>query len=84
MSIFYRVGVPLIVVALVALLVLSLVLYQRKRERLLREEARLLAEERWDGHCEFDNPDTGAKCQRVEFHLENHYREVYGKLITWQ
>lgn len=27
--------------------------------------------------------DTGAKCQREEFHLENHYRDVGGRLVHW-
>jgi hypothetical protein len=73
---FYRVGVPLIIVLILALMLLALILWTRKRSRHLKDEARLHAEADWDGVCQFDNPETGAKCQREEFHLENHYREI--------
>lgn len=80
---FYRVGVPLIIVAILALLLLAFVFWQRRHGYDLARKERLAAEKRWDGNCQFDNPDTGAKCQREEFHLEHHYRDVNGRLEWW-
>lgn len=79
----YRFVIPLAVVAILSLLVLVLIYWRHRKDEDLRREERILAEERWDGICRFDNPETGAKCQRQEFHLENHYREVNGKLVQW-
>lgn len=81
--IFYRVGVPLIIVALLALIALVLIYWRHRRDEDIRREEKLAAEKRWTGSCEFDNPDTGAKCQREEFHWENHYREINGRLVHW-
>lgn len=81
--IFYRVGVPLIIVALLALVALVLIYWRHRRDEDIQREERLNAENRWNGTCQFDNPETGAKCQREEFHLENHYREINGRLVTW-
>jgi hypothetical protein len=75
--------IPVIMVLLVALVILVLVLHQRRKSQDLVRQERVLAEKDWDGVCQFDNPETGAKCQRLEFHLENHYRSVNGKLVTW-
>lgn len=80
---FYQVGVPLIVVALLALIFLGLALWWRKRQAQIDQEEALEKERDWDGVCQFTNPKTGAKCQREEFHLENHYRSVDGKLVFW-
>lgn len=80
---FYRVGVPLIMLALLALLVLALVLWQRRRASYIERQERLAAQKRWPGICEFDNPESGAKCQREEFHLEHHYHDVNGRLVWW-
>lgn len=75
--------VPLIILLILALLVLVLVMHQRRKRQDIEREERLAAQKRWTGDCQFDNPETGAKCQRQEFHLENHYRDVGGKLVTW-
>lgn len=80
---FMRVAVPLIIVGILALLVLALFLWRLQRDKDTRREERLAAEKRWPGYCEFENPKTGAKCTREEFHLENHYREVNGQLVYW-
>lgn len=83
MTPWMRVGIPLAILLIVALIILALVLYQRHRSAETSRRERLLAEKRWDGVCRFDNPETGAKCTREEFHLENHYREVNGVLVIW-
>ena len=75
--------VPLFILLIIALIVLVLVLHQRRKTKDLDREERLKARNEWDGVCEFDNPKTGAKCQRTEFHLENHYHDVNGVLVTW-
>lgn len=75
--------VPLLIILLVALIVLALVMYHRRKSLDIERKERLIARENWDGNCQFDNPDTGAKCQREEFHLENHYRDVGGRLVHW-
>ena len=75
--------VPFLIILLVALIVLALVMYQRRKSRDIERKERLLARERWTGTCQFDNPDTGAKCEREEFHLENHYHDVGGRLVYW-
>jgi len=80
---FYRVGVPLIIVALLALLLLALVLWQRRKTHTVERQERMAARQRWDGNCLFDNPETGAKCEREEFHLEHHYHDVNGNLVWW-
>lgn len=80
---FYRIVIPIIVLAIVALLALLIVMINRKREQVIEEEHLIQKEKDWNGTCEFDNPETGAKCQRAEFHLENHYREINGHLVTW-
>lgn len=81
---FYRVGVPLIALIILALLILALVLWQRRRDTSISRQERLAAEKRWDGNCQFDNPETGAKCERQEFHLKHHYHDVNGELVWWQ
>lgn len=75
--------VPFLIILLVALLILALVMYQLRKSRDIERKERLQARKNWDGNCQFDNPETGAKCQREEFHLENHYRDVKGKLVHW-
>ena len=80
---FMRVVIPLIIVGILALLLLAAIFWTRRKERYEAFRYRQQAEEYWDGVCQFDNPDTGAKCQREEFHLENHYREVNGKMVLW-
>ena len=75
--------IPLVILLIIALIVLVLVLHQRRKTQDLDRQERLRARDNWDGVCEFDNPDTGAKCQRTEFHLENHYHDVNGKLVHW-
>lgn len=75
--------VPFLILGILALIVLVLVLHQRRKSLDNEHKDRLLAEERWTGDCEFDNPQTGAKCERKEFHLENHYHDVNGVLATW-
>lgn len=81
---FTRVGIPLILVGLLALLLLAIVLWQLKRSREIDRQERLAAEKRWTGDCLFDNPETGAKCEREEFHLENHYHVLgNGSLVHW-
>jgi hypothetical protein len=80
---FYRVGVPLLILVVLALLLLAVVLWQRRRENTVRREERLAARNRWDGNCQFDNPTSGAKCEREEFHLEHHYHDVNGELVWW-
>lgn len=79
---WYRV-IPIIIIGLIALLVLAMVLYQIRRGKDLERKERLRARERWAGTCYFDNPNTGAKCEREEFHLENHYHDVNGTLVYW-
>ncbi len=75
--------IPFLIILLVALLVLALVMHARRKSRDIERKERLSARERWDGNCQFDNPDTGAKCEREEFHLENHYHDVGGRLVHW-
>jgi hypothetical protein len=75
--------VPLLIVLVISLLVLTLVLWGRRKERSDKERVRQKAQEEWDYECKFDNPETGAKCTRREFHLENHYHEVNGRFVTW-
>lgn len=76
--------IPILILLIVALLVLVLVLHQRRKSQDTDRRERLAAEKRWTGNCEFDNPKTGAKCERQEFHLENHYRTLDdGTLATW-
>lgn len=79
-----RVVVPLALVLILAVLVLVLVLYQRRKSQDIDRQERQLAERRWRGNCAFDNPKTGARCNREEFHLENHYHVLPdGSLTTW-
>lgn len=80
---FRAVGMPLIVVGLLALILLVFALMYKKEQREKAQRARKTAYVNWDGVCKFDNPETGAVCQRTEFHLENHYHDVNGKLVTW-
>lgn len=75
--------VPLLILLILALLVFVLVMNQRRKSQDNERKDRLAAEKRWDGNCQFDNPDTGAKCEREEFHLENHYHDVGGRLVHW-
>lgn len=75
--------VPFLIILLLALIVLVLVLWRRKQNKYEASKERRLAEASWTGDCEFDNPETGATCQRKEFHLENHYHDVGGKLVHW-
>lgn len=79
----YRIMIPVLIVIAIAILALVIIYYVKRHSESVATEERLAAEKRWTGTCEFDNPNTGAKCQREEFHLENHYREVNGKLSTW-
>jgi len=79
----YRILIPILILGVIALIALLIVRANRRREEIIEEEHRLQAEKEWTGKCEFDNPETGAKCQREEFHLENHYRDVRGHLVTW-
>lgn len=74
---------PLVILLIVALLILALVMFQLRKSRDNERTDRLAAEKRWRGNCQFDNPDTGAKCEREEFHLENHYHDVGGRLVHW-
>lgn len=79
-----RVAIPLVIVLIMALVVLVLVMNQRRKSQDLDRKERLAAEKRWRGNCAFDNPKTGAKCERQEFHLENHYHVLDdGSLVTW-
>lgn len=80
---FYQVGVPLIVIALLGLILLGFALWWRRREAQIEREELLEKKRNWEGVCHFDDPNTGTKCQREEFHLENHYHYVNGKLVTW-
>lgn len=75
--------IPLFIVLILALLVLVLVLWGRRQSRENRAKDRNTAEANWNNVCEFDNPETGAKCERSEFHLENHYHDVGGRLVHW-
>ena len=76
--------IPLVILIIVALLVLILVLNQRRKSRNIDRQERLAAEKRWRGDCQFDNPKTGAKCERQDFHLENHYHVLPdGSLASW-
>lgn len=79
----HRIGVPLIIIAAIALIFLLMVIWNRNRQRENERRERILAEEQWNGVCRFDNPLSGAKCSREEFHMETHYREVGGKLVFW-
>lgn len=79
----YRIVVPLVIVSVLAVIALVFLYRQHIRDENLRRQERLVAQEKWTGVCQFDNPATGAKCLREEFHLENHYREVNGKLVFW-
>lgn len=80
---FYRIGVPLLLVGILALIFLGLMIWYRRRQAEIEKEERLLAEQRWTGTCQFDNPNTGAKCTREEFHIDTHYRDVNGSLTFW-
>ena len=75
--------VPLFILLIIALIVLVLVMHQRRKTLDNERKDRFHAEAIWDGECQFDNPKTGAKCERREFHLENHYHDVNGVLQTW-
>lgn len=75
--------IPLLVLLIFAVLVLVLVLWSRRRTAENQLKDRNAAEANWNNVCEFDNPETGAKCQRSEFHLENHYHDVGGRLVQW-
>ena len=76
--------VPIVMLLIIALIVLVLVLHQRRKSQDTEHRERLAAEKRWTGDCEFDNPKTGAKCERKEFHLENHYHVLDDdSLTTW-
>lgn len=75
--------VPLVILLILALLVLTLVLWKRRQDRDNKSRDRSVAEAEWDGNCQFDNPETGAVCERKEFHLENHYHDVGGRLVHW-
>jgi hypothetical protein len=79
----YRIGVPLLILVVLALMFLLLMARWRQRQNDLEHERRLAAEKRWDGNCQFENPETGAKCKREEFHWENHYREIDGRMVFW-
>lgn len=79
-----RVGVPLLIVLIMVIIVMVLVLLQRRKSYDLDREERILAEKRWRGNCAFDNKETGAKCNREDFHLENHFHVLPdGRLATW-
>ena len=79
-----RVVIPLLILLILALIVLVLVMNQRRKSQDLDRKERLAAEKRWTGSCTFDNPATGAKCNREDFHLENHYHVLRdGTLVTW-
>ena len=78
-----RVVIPILILLIMAILVLILVMHQRRKSQDIDRKERLAAEKRWDGNCRFDNPDSGAKCERQEFHLENHYHDVNGRLVHW-
>jgi hypothetical protein len=76
--------IPFLILGIVALLLLGLVFWQLRRSRDVEIQQRLAAEKRWPGYCQFDNPNTGAKCTREEFHLENHYHDLGdGRLSRW-
>lgn len=75
--------IPLFILLIIALLVVVLVLWKRRDAKEDVAKARNIAEAEWDGQCQFDNPETGAVCERKEFHLENHYHDVNGKLVYW-
>lgn len=79
-----RVVVPLLIVLIMAIIVLALVLHQRQKSMDLDRKERLASEKRWLGDCSFSNPNTGAKCNREDFHLENHYHVLEdGSLTGW-
>lgn len=73
----------LVVLVIVALLFFGIAMLYKHYAKENDRRARIAAEEAWTGECEFDNLITGARCQRQEFHLENHYRDIDGKLVTW-
>ncbi len=76
-------AVPLVILLIIALMILVLVLWRRRQDREDENRDRRSAEAAWDNECKFDNPKTGATCERREFHLENHYHDVNGRLETW-
>ena len=80
---FMRVAVPLIILGIISLLVLAVIFWTHNQEKRQVEKDLLHAQNLWDGKCEFDNPETGAVCERTEFHLENHYHDVGGRLVHW-
>lgn len=80
---FMRVGVPLLMLLVLALILLAVIAFYARRRRDAKVDARKQAYVEWTGKCQFDNPKTGAKCEREEFHLENHYHDVNGVLQTW-
>lgn len=76
--------IPLLILLVLALIVLALVLWVRRATWYIERKERLVAEKRWTGDCQFDNPNTGAKCERQDFHLENHYHVLpSGQLVMW-
>lgn len=81
----WRQLLPVLVVAALALILLAWAFIYSRRKVDKKNEDRVKAEFEWDEECKFDNPRTGAVCERKEFHLENHYHELPdGELVTWR
>ena len=79
-----RIIVPLAIIVVVALLIGALVIVAGRYEQIQERREKDFARANWRGFCEFYNPQTGASCQREEFHLENHYHELSGgRLSQW-
>lgn len=76
--------IPLIILLILAIIIVVLVLLVYRSSENIKRRERLAAEKRWTGDCQFDNPKTGAKCERQDFHLENHYHVLpSGQLDMW-
>lgn len=74
---------PVVIIGVIALILVIVIFMQKRWERNIQEEAELYKQAEWTGDCPVSNPETGASCQRQEFHEEHHYRVHNGKMHTW-
>lgn len=78
-----RVGVPLLILVVLALIFLAWVfIYKRRREEFLEEE-RLAQRLDGDGLCHDLDPKSGYICQDDLYHFGKHHQIVNDEKHTW-
>lgn len=72
-----------LLIAIALLVLLAFALWYWKTHGVNKRRELRVARKNWTGVCPKSNPDTGDRCEREEFHVNHHCRDIDGQMVWW-